>query len=89
MAAVALSALTTEQDSASTEIIVAIYISAKHATSVNVLVSLANIAILEPANTLAPMEPVSLQTDVLIATKTYTLKSSEESETKLIKLQPS
>ena len=35
-----------------------------------VLVSLANIAILESANTSAPMELASLQTDVRIATKT-------------------
>ena len=61
---------TTELDTASSEIAVAIYILAKHVKLVGVLVSLANIAILESANTSAPMELASLQTDVRIATKT-------------------
>ena len=69
---------TTELDTASSEIAVAIYILAKHVKLVGVLVSLANIAILESANTSAPMEPASLQTDVRIATKTYPLKNLEE-----------
>ena len=61
---------TTELDTASSEIAVAIYILAKHVKLVGVLVSLANIGILESANTSAPLEPASLQTDVRIATKT-------------------
>ena len=69
---------TTELDTASSEIAVAIYILAKHVKLVGVLVSLANIAILESANTSAPMEPASLQADVRIATKTYPLKNLEE-----------
>ena len=69
---------TTELDTASSEIAVHIYILAKHVKLVGVLVSLANIAILESANTSAPMEPASLQTDVRIATKTYPLKNLEE-----------
>ena len=69
---------TTELDTESSEIAVAIYILAKHVKLVGVLVSLANIAILESANTSAPMEPASLQTDVRIATKTYPLKNLEE-----------
>ena len=69
---------TTELDTASSEIAVAIYILAKHVKLVGVLVSLANIAILESANTSAPMELASLQTDVRIATKTYPLKNLEE-----------
>ena len=70
--------LTTELDTAISEIAVAIYILAKHVKLVGVPVSLANIAILESANTSAPMEPASLQTDVRIAAKTYPLKNLEE-----------
>ena len=69
---------TTALETASSEIAVAIYILAKHVKLVGVLVSLANIAILESANTSAPMEPASLQTDVHITTKTYPLKNLEE-----------